>query len=80
MKGKQAEEHNSNVLVMLQGKLATTSMQFKDILEIRTQNMKATKSRTEQFGYTSAGAASAPSGPSSGQCSREVPHIFYITP
>lgn len=68
MRGKQAEEHCQNVLVMLQGKLATTSMQFKDILEIRTQNMKATKSRTEQFGYTNAGAANAPSGPSSGQC------------
>lgn len=34
---KQAEEHNSNVLVMLQGKLASTSMGFKDVLELRTQ-------------------------------------------
>ena len=36
-KGKQAEEHNSNVLVMLQGKLASTSMGFKEVLEVRTQ-------------------------------------------
>lgn len=36
-KGKQAEEHNNNVLVMLQGKLASTSMEFKDVLEVRTQ-------------------------------------------
>lgn len=33
----QANEHSSNVVVMLQSKLANTSMSFKDILEIRTQ-------------------------------------------
>lgn len=62
--GKQAEEHNNNVLVMLQGALANTSMGFKDVLEIRTQNMKASKSRTEQFGYTSQNAIASqpPSG------------------
>jgi syntaxin 5 len=62
---KQAEEHNNNVLVMLQGKLATTSMAFKDVLEIRTQNMKASKNRTEQFGYTNQAATS--SAPPSGE-------------
>jgi syntaxin 5 len=34
---KQADEHSSNVVVMLQSKLASTSMSFKDVLEIRTQ-------------------------------------------
>jgi len=34
---KQADEHSSNVVVMLQSKLANTSMNFKDVLEIRTQ-------------------------------------------
>lgn len=34
---KQVAEHNKNVLVMLQSKLADTSIGFKDILEIRTQ-------------------------------------------
>jgi len=58
-KGKQAEEHNNNVLVMLQGKLASTSMGFKDVLEVRTQNMKASKTRTEQFGYTNNAATSS---------------------
>ena len=63
-RGKQAEEHSNNVVVMLQGKLASTSMGFKDVLEIRTQNMKASKARTDQFGYASnAGmSAAAPSG------------------
>jgi len=34
---KQVEEHNANVVMLLQSKLASTSMSFKDVLEIRTQ-------------------------------------------
>lgn len=34
---KQVDEHNNNVVMMLQSKLADTSMGFKDVLEIRTQ-------------------------------------------
>ena len=34
---KQIDEHNSNVVMLLQSKLANTSMSFKDVLEIRTQ-------------------------------------------
>ncbi|CAG8444176.1 9162_t:CDS:10 [Diversispora eburnea] len=48
----QANEHSSNVVVMLQSKLANTSMSFKDVLEIRTQNMKASKDRREQFMFS----------------------------
>ncbi|KAF9015580.1 t-SNARE [Cyathus striatus] len=54
---KQIDEHNHNVVMLLQSKLATMSMTFKDVLEIRTQNMKESKSRTEQFMYTTATAA-----------------------
>ena len=35
--GKQIEEHNHNVVMLLQNKLADTSMTFKDVLEVRTQ-------------------------------------------
>ena len=35
--GKQVDEHNHNVVMLLQNKLADTSMTFKDVLEIRTQ-------------------------------------------
>ncbi|SCV71401.1 BQ2448_2989 [Microbotryum intermedium] len=49
---KQISEHNNNVVMMLQSKLADTSIGFKDVLEIRTQNMKASRDRTEQFMYT----------------------------
>ena len=38
--GKQIEEHNHNVVMLLQSKLATTSMTFKDVLEVRTQVSK----------------------------------------
>lgn len=35
--GKQIDEHNHNIVMMLQSKLANTSMSFKDVLEVRTQ-------------------------------------------
>ena len=34
---KQVDEHNSNVVMLLQSKLASTSMTFKEVLEFRTQ-------------------------------------------
>lgn len=64
--GKQAtkpvDEHNNNVVVMLQGRLANASLGFKDVLEIRTQNMKASKERGEVFGNST----NTLGGPSSG--------------
>ncbi|KAH8119911.1 integral membrane protein sed5 [Phellopilus nigrolimitatus] len=54
---KQVDEHNSNVVMLLQSKLASTSMTFKDVLEVRTQNMKESKDRTEQFMSSTAAAA-----------------------
>lgn len=34
---KQVDEHNNNVVMLLQNKLADLSMTFKDVLELRTQ-------------------------------------------
>jgi syntaxin 5 len=34
---KQVEEHNSNVVMLLQSRLANMGMGFKDVLELRTQ-------------------------------------------
>jgi syntaxin 5 len=34
---KMVDEHHHNIVMMLQSKLASTSMAFKDVLEIRTQ-------------------------------------------
>ncbi|KAF8476832.1 t-SNARE [Kalaharituber pfeilii] len=51
--GKTAEgqegEHAKNVVVMLQGKLADVSVGFKEVLEVRTKNIQASRSRTENF-------------------------------
>ncbi|KAI7867547.1 putative syntaxin [Spinellus fusiger] len=57
---KQASEHTSNVVVALQSKLADTSMSFKDVLEIRTENMKITKDKRDQFLFSATDKAGAP--------------------
>lgn len=69
----QVEEHNSNVVMLLQSRLANMGMGFKDVLELRTQvrrslcslradcqNMKASKDRTEQFMHTTSNASLPP--------------------
>jgi len=45
----QEGEHNKNVVYMLQGKLTDVSVNFKDVLEARTKNIQASRSRTENF-------------------------------
>lgn len=42
-------EHSKNVVVMLQGKLADVSVGFKEVLEVRTKNIQASRARTEKF-------------------------------
>jgi len=46
---KQSNDHSNQIIVALQSRLANKSASFKDILEVRTQNMKAQKDRREQF-------------------------------
>lgn len=58
--GKQNDEHNKNVVTLLQSKLADTSVVFQEVLEMRTQNMKESKDRTEQFMYTASSAVQQP--------------------
>lgn len=64
-KADQEGEHNDNVsglqvadlrnanttqvVVMLQGKLADVGANFKEVLEVRTKNIQASRSRTENF-------------------------------
>ncbi|KAK2067335.1 hypothetical protein P8C59_001086 [Phyllachora maydis] len=42
-------EHTKQVVLLLQGKLTDVSASFKDVLEIRTRNIQASKLRTDQF-------------------------------
>ena len=46
---EQEGEHNKNVVVLLQGKLADVGVNFKEVLEVRTKNIQASRSRTDQF-------------------------------
>ncbi|XP_073989336.1 syntaxin 5 [Rhodnius prolixus] len=41
--------HSSTVVLSLQAKLASMSSQFKQVLELRTENLKEAKRRREQF-------------------------------
>lgn len=47
--GKHLLSHSSNMVVALQSKLANMSTDFKQILEVRTENLKHQKTRRDQF-------------------------------
>lgn len=49
---RSAEEHNSQVVMSLQSKLAEVGNTFTSILEVRSQTMKAQRERREQFSAT----------------------------
>uniref|UniRef100_A0A1A9WM30 t-SNARE coiled-coil homology domain-containing protein n=1 Tax=Glossina brevipalpis TaxID=37001 RepID=A0A1A9WM30_9MUSC len=49
--GKHLVSHSSNMVLALQSKLASMSTDFKQILEVRTENLKHQKSRRDQFGH-----------------------------
>jgi syntaxin 5 len=45
----QEGEHNKNVVMLLQGKLADVGVNFKEVLEVRTKNIQASRSRQDNF-------------------------------
>jgi syntaxin 5 len=45
----QEGEHNSQVVDILNKKVQAVSVNFKDVLEVRTKNIQASRSRTEAF-------------------------------
>lgn len=45
----QEGEHNKNVVVLLQGRLADVGANFKEVLEVRTKNIQASRSRQDNF-------------------------------
>lgn len=60
--GRQKQSHSNSVVVALQSKLATMSNNFKQVLEVRTENLKHQKSRREQFSQSTAMAPATPQG------------------
>ena len=47
--GKHLQSHSSGIVVSLQSKLASMSTEFKQVLQVRTENLKEQKSRQDQF-------------------------------
>ena len=45
----QEGQHNKNVVILLQSKVTDVAANFKDVLEVRTKNIQASKSRTDNF-------------------------------
>lgn len=45
----QEGQHNTNVVAMLSGKVADVTAEFKDVLEVRTKNIKLSRDRTSNF-------------------------------
>ncbi|KAL8987578.1 MAG: hypothetical protein Q9177_003227 [Variospora cf. flavescens] len=60
---EQEGEHNKNVVVLLQGKLADVGVNFKEVLEVRTKNIQASRARTENFVSSVSAHAQAPLDP-----------------
>nr|CAI5824533.1 unnamed protein product [Callosobruchus analis] len=49
--GRHLQSYASNVVLALQSKLATMSTDFKQILEVRTENLRHQKNRRDQFSH-----------------------------
>lgn len=47
--GQHQQSHSASVVVALQTKLANMSNNFKEVLDVRTENLKSQQSRKEQF-------------------------------
>ncbi|XP_067681085.1 syntaxin-5-like [Haliotis asinina] len=59
--GKHLQSHSNSVVVALQSKLASMSNDFKQVLEVRTENLKHQKSRREQFSESGVSSSLPPS-------------------
>ena len=52
-KGRQHQAtHSTSVVVALQSRLASMTSDFKNVLEVRTENLKESRSRQQQFSQT----------------------------
>ncbi|KAF2090414.1 syntaxin-5 [Saccharata proteae CBS 121410] len=58
----QEGEHNKNVCMLLQNRVADVGLSFKEVLEVRTKNIQASKSRTENFVSSVSAHSNQPGG------------------
>ncbi|CAN6665305.1 integral membrane protein Sed5p [Trichomonascus vanleenenianus] len=62
-KDNQVNEHSKNVVILLQEKLTDVTTGFTEVLETRTKNIQASRSRTEQFLASASQATVAANSP-----------------
>jgi len=48
-RGKHQATHSGSVVVTLQSRLATMTSEFKNVLQVRTENLKESRTRQQQF-------------------------------
>ncbi|KAK3072734.1 Integral membrane protein SED5 [Teratosphaeriaceae sp. CCFEE 6253] len=75
--GREEGEHNKNVVVLLQGKLTDVTANFKEVLEVRTRNIQASRSRQDTF-VSSVSQQSQNNGQLAAQSRTDSP--LYSTP
>uniref|UniRef100_A0A914NAM9 t-SNARE coiled-coil homology domain-containing protein n=1 Tax=Meloidogyne incognita TaxID=6306 RepID=A0A914NAM9_MELIC len=63
---QQGQNHSKLVVVGLQSKLASISKTFKNVLEIRTENLKLKRARREKFSQSAAIPSNLPPSASNG--------------
>ncbi|KAJ2959272.1 hypothetical protein NQZ79_g5209 [Umbelopsis isabellina] len=59
----QVHEHHNEVISGLQSRLANASVAFKEVLEQRTENLKASKERRDQFFQSNEERSASPAPP-----------------
>jgi len=65
--GSQTQHHSKSIVVCLQSKLASVSNEFKQVLEIRTENLKHQRTRREKFTHNQSVPSSLPPSASTGR-------------
>ncbi|KAK9450532.1 t-SNARE [Limtongia smithiae] len=74
----QVDEHSENVVVLLQGKLTDVTAGFREVLEVRTKNIQASKSRTEQFISSTSASVKDPSALTSPLYAQQKQHASRL--
>ena len=59
LQGRHQQSHTSSVVFTLQSKLASMTNNFKEVLEVRNENLKEGKSRQEMFAASGGGVTSS---------------------
>ena len=76
----QEGEHNKNVVMLLQGKLGDVTVNFKEVLEVRTKNIQASRSRQDNFVSSVSQQHQAPSHQSQLEASARSDSPLYQPP